>query len=476
MKAKIEFVDDEDDNVSNLMIKLFVIHYDNYPKHLHKTIDTFISSLCGLIGAKTDVNYHAYTGATNGEVYISLHVYNEKVNTTLELAQTRLNTVVKYLENLDLTHEQSYITKLLNILIHNDINIDDFLYASVVNRANESVYIDAVPIRMKHPTKYKRIKVKRVNFDDGSTITFISDKCATNYGIFINLSVPFSEMNMSYNALHLYEHLMMQCFYNIPEQELDDNNGSTYPNGLCFVYTTHKTLLSLKAYLNHAIKELFDTRDVDYWKREDTAARIAFETKRTISETRHTRTMIDFGRSDLHAYTNGYDSNIFSYWSNKPFDVIVTGQNIKPDIIDLTKINKYALKHPINNVPKPNIVHYNTIPIDVLMNKEFSATIVKKCDKEYIKDLFSHSYKNTEQNTQEFLNNGLIDYGPYGYLYGMDCKIISLRESMASYNTYMMPIVFYNKMYTPQELEHVLNATNVPVSANNYATMKYFNS
>jgi hypothetical protein len=473
--SKLEFEQNDANTPDNLFIKLYVNDFSSYSKPLQYAINHFLIILCDILGAKTDINYHACTGSSEGISYINLVNYNEKFKSVDELASTRLNNLVKYLEKIDLLKQQTYVMKTVNTLLAHGINLNLLVNASVVNRMTHKVFQGPIPIHIPHPINFKRITVKRIKTIDNSTLTLIDDKCSTGcYSLFVNLSVPFSEMNMSYNALHLYEHLMMRCFKGLSQQQLSEINGCTYPNGLCYVYTIHQSIESLKQYLNLTLQTLFEARDETYWQKSKQENDIVLETKRTISETRMSRSLTDFGRSDLHAYSNGYDRNIFKYWSNKPFDIVIIGANIANVKLNETTLNKWCKEYPLHNVRRPNGVRYNEIPISVLRNKEMDNAFIQKASADEIKKLFLDPVKNTKLNVRTLLPKDMTDYGPYGYLYGVDCKLINLQESLQTYNTPITPMVFLNNMFTEQELETMLNKANLPTNAMSYTKRSYF--
>lgn len=472
--SKIEFEAIDADNVENLMIKLYAPAFESYSKSMRNQVNLFISALCELIGAKTDIDYHAYNASNNGVTYIELINYNEKFKDTYELVNKRVNTLVHYLESLDLTKQQAYLVKISNLLMFNKINLNTLLSVSVVNMTTKENYIEPIPIHIKQPLDFKRIGVKRVVTTDNSTITLITDKCSTTYALYVNLTVPFNEMSMSYNALHLYEHLMMRCFKGLPQDKLLESNGCTFPNGLCHVYTVHSTVDSLKQYLNLTIKTLFEARDDDYWEQEQQVKDIELETKRTISETRYSRSLTDFGRSDLHAYNNGYDKNIFKYWSNKPFDIIVVGPAFTDTFINVDSVNAWCKKHPLHNIKRPAAVKYKIIPISVLRSKENDNTFIQKASTKEIKKLFMNPAKKEEIDIRTLLPKSKTDFGPYGYLYGLDCKMLSLNDSLSRHNTVLTPMVFINKLFTDEELELMLNSSNISTNALHYNSHSFF--
>jgi hypothetical protein len=284
--------------------------------------------------------------------------------------------------------------------------------------------------------------------------------------------MKFEDMGMSYNALHLYEHLMMKCFKNLDLSAMLEANGATYPNGICYVYTIHKTKESLKMYLEQTMRVLHEIRQEGYWKQDPQRDEIKFETKRTISETRMSRTLTDFGRTDINAYKDGYKTEIFDFWSNLPFDVIVTGPDVGPEMYDFGDLPR---KYPRRlNVKRPANIKHKIIPIDVLRSKEYSKSLTQRMTPMYIKELFMSPFMDPHKNVHTILEDGGVNYGVYGYLYGLDSCVVCLSENLTKYNSAAMPIVFFNRYYTEKELEKVLNKSNIPTDASMYTAQKFF--
>ena len=469
MRSKIVFEDAADDSLNNLAVVFSISGYKNHPKFIQQQIDKFLTRLVSLVGAYTDVNYHAAQGSVDGITYINLH---SNIGDTEDAVQKRVESIIDYVQSIDFSKQQTHIIQNVNMLVHNNVNFNKAFSIAVINKVTRQFYMHPITIPLKHPHEYSRFNVKRVKEAENGTITYVSDSCTSNYGLFMNLSMKFEDMGMSYNALHLYEHLMMKCFKNLDLSAMLEANGATYPNGICYVYTIHKTKESLKMYLEQTMKVLHEIRQEGYWKQDSQRDEIKFETKRTISETRMSRSLTDFGRTDINAYKDGYKTEIFDFWSNLPFDVIVTGPDVGPEMYDFGDLpHKYPRRL---NVKRPANIKHKIIPIDVLRSKEYSKSLTQRMTPMHIKELFMSPFMDPPKNVHTILEDGGVNYGVYGYLYGLDSCVVCLSENLTRYNSTAMPIVFFNRYYTEKELENVLNKSNIPTDASMYTAQKFF--
>jgi hypothetical protein len=127
-------------------------------------------------------------------------------------------------------------------------------------------------------------KLRQTILKDGSKLKEIVDPFVNDYGVYINLSVPFSEMDYGYNYLHFYEHMMTYAWKNESQQNMLELNGATTCHGLCYVYNIHSNQDSMEQYLKSYLEFHMKTRNDEYWNNELLEG-LKRELERTMSET-----------------------------------------------------------------------------------------------------------------------------------------------------------------------------------------------
>ena len=434
----------------NVLDDAFIlIKYNNKVKlnsSSERLLKQFMLFINGMIGAKTSANYQILN-VENNTIKIPIYLYtnNDKNKNPIDLIHDRIKVVRDFLENFNwnsVNKRQLWVVRSLRAL---NINISNAFTMSTVTPKLEFDNLNNEPIVIKYPNLEETI-IKRENYSDGSFITYLSDPYLTDYAVFLNLTTSFNDMGMSYNGLHLYEHLMTKAWDNLNGSELVEMNGSTWPHALCYIYSIHSTLLSMKEHAAHAILWRLQSREHGFWNKHKD--KLKLEIERTVSETRTERTLTNMGRSDLHAYNYDYDTNIFEYWSNKPFELLIAGPL---PYIEL-KLNKNTIENVIGKylprediVRPPNIV-FKHIPMDVLKVKKMSGLRIRKMNKEEIKN--------------KLLSSKL----DLNVLYGLDCTFVSENEYLGVYNNILHPLLFNGSMFTEEELNTFAKKHVIPFS------------
>lgn len=414
--------------------------------YLNALIKKFMEIMNSNIGAKTDVNYHIEK-VTNYTIRIPVHVYtnDESKLNECELIDKRVKTIRNFFENYNWNSASKVELWLVRSLYTLNFNISDSFIIETETKNH-----DYKPVKDILFIKYPNIQfptIKKTILLDESEITTLVDPYVQDFGLFLNLSITFDEMGMSYNALHLYEHLLTKPWANLSGIDILELNGSTYPTGVCFVYTIHRNMESLKQYTNATLKWLFESRNQEFWNK--ISDDIKLETSRTISETRLERTLVSMGRSDFKAYNNNYDLNIFRYWANKPFNILLVS-NVEIKDLNREHLNDIVRKYPLNKIERPPNIKFKHIPIDVLKMKQLTGYYILKQNYEEVKRLFM------EQNfdTKSF--------------YGIDCILTTDKEDLSVYNSILHPLLFLNKYYHEDELQDFVKTHVIPYSARFY--------
>ena len=437
---------------SSLNDSYILIEYNNsqpLTKYSKILLHKFMSMLNSNIGANTNLNYHIEP-VKDFKIKIPIHVYtnDEKKLSMSDLISKRISTLTKHLSTIDwskFTNLQEqwiiYSLKTSGIDISKDFTISTFIDESI-----DFENLDHEVLNINLPSA-KQPKIKRITYKDGSSILYLSSPYLTDFGIFANLTTDFSEMGMSFNALHLYEHLMTYAWKGIDFGKIKLMNGSTWPNALCSVFVITQTLESMKTFAAAFIKFYLESRDAGFWESKEMIDAVKLETQRTISETRLERTLSSLCRSDFHAYDFKYNTKIFEYWSQRPFDLLISGpDSLNKLFMNESTINKFISLHPSRKIQKPGNVVYKTLPLDTIKMKELHQFRVIGADKDEIK---SRLLNPTSENKA---------------LYGIDSKIISDVENLDGYNSVLHMLCYGNRLFTDDELNQFVQKSVIPFS------------
>ena len=298
---------------------------------------------------------------------------------------------------------------------------------------------------------YKRIYGSGI-IEGAHTLTCMCDPHLRDYGLYVDLSVPFKDMGLGLNALHLYEHLMTKGWEQVSSESANDliyMNGFTTASGISCVYVVLSSERAFKEYFNKTMRFILNCRKLDYWKSDIMKADIIKEIRRTISETRLERSIGGMARSDVHAYTYNYNINIFHYWSNRPINMLVSVPNKEAFPMTQEKFEAIMKSNPIEHVPRPLNITYSRLPAETLFSKMIQNYIIEKMPTRYIIDkIMSHDFDNNQ-------------------MFGIDCRfIIQINESnkgQTEGGTLMLhPLLFYNQFISAAELQHYIDTHVIP--------------
>jgi len=442
-------LDNVSSDISNSYILIEYNEHQPLTKYTRILLHKFLTLLNSHIGANTNLNYHILP-VKDFKIKIPIYVYtnDEKKLTPSSLVDKRVNTLISHLEKLDWSkhtnlQEQWLIYSLKTVGI--DIS-SDFIISTFTDPAIGYQDLNHQQLKINSPLIHEP-KLKRITYADGSTILYLSSPYLNDFGIFANLSTTFDEMGMSFNALHLYEHLMTYAWKNIDFGKIKMMNGSTWPQALCSVFVITNSLESMKTFAASFIKFYLESRESGFWNKQIPSEGLKLETQRTISETRTERTLSSLCRSDLHAYDFKYNTQIFEYWSQRPFDLLIAG----PDSLDKLYMNKKTINsfiqlHPPRKVNKPQNVIYKTLPLDTIKMKQLKQFHVLAADGQEIK-------------------NYLLRPNPANKsLYGIDSKIMSDSENLDVYNSVLHVFCYANKMFSEEELQRFTTYSVIPFS------------
>jgi hypothetical protein len=425
-------------SLKDAYIQLHPRNPTDIPETSKKFLMVVLSYLNGMIGAKTNINYNIIPVTRDFIMKFPIFPYSneEKALPIKKLILSRAYTLASYLKDFRWEKCEKRVLWLVRALELSGIDLESFFTLSTVspNSDTEPIVKD---IKIRKPTLSYQTIEKHI-FSDGSIIRYLRDPYLENYGIFQNLSINFDEMGMGYNCLHLYEHLTTKCWKNLSNTDIVEFNGSTYPVGLCFIYTIHSTESSLKKYASALIQFSVNSRDEDFWSNIMTDD-IKLETLRTISETRSEKTLASMGRSDHSAYDFNYNTKIFEYWSNKPFDILIATPNTEFEV-KYDAIESFISQHKLRQLSRPPNVQFS-IPI-------YDAFKFHHLSKEYTKKV----------DTNDIKNNALLCKPQH--FYGVDCVMTS-ASNIGQYMSILYPLLFNWKAFE-DDLESIFCDVIIP--------------
>lgn len=399
-----------------------------------------------MIGARTSSNYHIEK-VVDFVIKIPIYVYTnvEKNSDPINLIDEKVRKVKQFLENFnwnEASKSQLWLVRSLHIM---GINISSaFTLSTSTPNLDYNDIIDD-PVIVKFP-KLEFPIIKRHVFSDNSFITYLSDPYVIDYGSFLNLTTSFNDMGMSYNALHLYEHIMTKGWADLDGKDVKILNGCTMSHALCHVYTVHSTLESAKEHSVAAILWSLMSREKGFWTKHKSI--LDLEIERTVSETRKERTMANMARSDLHAYDYAYNTDIFEYWSNRPFELLLVG----PACMDKLTLNHNAIEEVIQKYPRrkdivrPPNIKFSRIPIDVLKTKKIQGFKILRMDTDEVKRLI------------------LDPPTKINAILGYDCSFSCKFEDLSELNTLLHPLLFDGNLFTEEELKTFITKHIMPIS------------
>lgn len=331
------------------------------------------------IGAETIIEYR-----TNGvkdlvcSYEIKRYTNTDKNKSYNKLIIEKVNIVKKFLETMPETlfeNQVLYTIRNINTLLRKYFKTSiRKIFMLSIQYNNNVIYNKNVLINFP---KIKEIVYDVTTLCDGSTIRQYIDPYINNYGVFIDYSKTLDELNYMYNCLHVYEHYVTYAWKDLSNEDVIDINGATFSNALCFVYTLSKTKKTLMERLVSSI--LFHIRSSDVKFIEKTKS-LEVETTRTISETYKLRNLTRLGRSDQQAYNNGYNKDIFAYWSSQPMNIlVVTNEKLNINVDELNKF--YKKYHKDNAKPDQLKLVYFPKEISIIHYKDGSHLFKKDIDK-----------------------------------------------------------------------------------------------
>jgi len=368
---------------------------DYKPIVYHVTKSLFIH-LIRLISLQTDVCYYPnnieYSGQTHQfKLPITVQYHNDEGD-ILQIINKRVKAIKKTISSIKFeSNQMKFVARTLKMY-----KVDPFNFLQLTYSLNDGAELISEPVEL-HLPNIENFKITETRYPSGNFrhIEYI-DPLLNDYGLYIGLCKPFNEMGYSYNALHIYEHMMTTCWDKLNQKDMIELNGATFPTGMCYLYNIHKTKKSLKTFTREYVKYHCKTKNPKYWK-EKLSNDLKRETIRTYSETQDIKSLKDFARTDPSIYENMiYDVEPFVKFSNEEFTILT----VTPEKINF-KFDKYIINEKYDIKLKKRT--YDRIPLSAIRNVNNLVVLDKK-------DL-----------TMEL-------YNKYSVLFGVDCVALCLDD------------------------------------------------
>ena len=163
--------------------------------------------------------------------------------------------------------------------------------------------------------------------------------------------------------------------------------------------------------------------------------------------------MASMGRSDHRAYDYNYNTSIFEYWSNKPFEMLIAG----PDDINTLKLKTETINNtikqymPRKDLKRPENIKFKHFPVDVLKMKRYQGLSILKLDPKEIKEKLI---------SPDFDFKGAM---------GLDCAFYSKTEDLSVLNSVLHPLLFDTRLLSEEELNLFIKTHALPFSTSSFS-------
>lgn len=426
------------------------------------------------IGLRTNIEYRIkpVNYDTSLEYDIKPYTIEQSKMNIKKLALEKYNTILDYCKNMNdsiYDNDILWIIRSLNKLFLGETKTKKYsvnnmlkIYAIIKNEMikESSLYI-------KHP---KIIEPSYIVTDicGNGTIRQFVDPYIKNYMICADYSKPLSELNFFYNCLHVFEHYATHAWEKMDEKHVLDFNGSTYFNGLCYIYTVVDDEKTLKDQLISLLLFNIKSSNVEYVKKSGI---LKLETVRTISEAYTMRNITRLGRTDQAAFNGEYPPELFAYWSSLPMNILLI-TNHKIDI-NFDKINEYYNRYHVE-AKQPNKLKFDYFPLEAHIYHYISGQHMYKKDTNKI---INKIYKNDCCDCFYGLDNKSVVYNNENDIVEYKKSINPIKDPGFCLQTQLSPLLFFAKFVDKEKVEEYINKNIFPNEASlfEYVSLKWDN-
>lgn len=385
---KIEIINTENRDV-NYYIELKNRYYNKNINQLQYTaIKNLMFTLRCALAFKTSLCYHMPPPDKDLSIHIPIDILTDADVTSLQdLFKSKVKQLKKYLEK-EINYESM---EQVDQLVFSSLELYKFDYSKMLY-VTSPYFKNTIDINLKKPTLGKT-EIYYHKFDNDEIVEVVNPYLTESL-ICVDFSCPYSDMSFSHNALHLYEHVMTKpfaCDKSRGDVKINDRNGYTTSSGLCYVFVSCLDQKTFKKLFNDELKWIYESRDKEFWVKNRKT--LEMETERTISESQDSISVGNFARATNLAYSHEYNTEIFRYWSNRSFNILIIHPYKSFKISD-TIITELIHQYPIQHVDRPIISKFKYLPYANVCTRSKYSSISKKIDESKIREILTYLHKN----------------------------------------------------------------------------------
>lgn len=435
---------------------------------IYNIVHKLMTLLNANIGFRTDIEYRITPVYDFTIVYDIKNYTNKQSNMSIkDLATEKYNTIVNHCKNIDANDFNNFALWLLRSLRQIFASKKETAKLEPSDIFTISAIIDGKPMKtsklfVKYP-KTIEPRYEVVNFE-GGTIRYYIDPYVTNNMLCVDYSKELTEFDYFYNGLHMFEHYTTHAWEGMNMKTVLDMNGSTYFNGLCYIYTVSNDINCIRDRLISSILFHIKSSNVDFVKSGDA---IRKETMRTISETYILRNLARLGRSDQQAFEGAYSPELFAYWSSLPMNIlIISNEKIN---INVDKINEFYKRHHVE-APRPKKTTFDYFPMEAheihFMNSQHTF---RKPTKDIVKKIYSNKFSSSFYGLD---NKTIIYTNEYEFVnHKAGKKEEPEKENIGSVQTYLSPLLFFARFVDNKVVEDYIRKTVFPREASLFESL-----
>lgn len=334
-----------------------------------------LSSLAAEMAYVTDLSYDSIR-RTNC-VFIPVDVLNMDEARANDVVRDKVMKLKKFLEeDIDYSSMTTVRNNIMSTINYAKINPKLHITASYMK--------DGKDVTIDEPVNLKPWSLQAMTINDESILEIVNPYMSQGI-VLIDMSVPYEDMGIAQNHLHIFEHICCQSVLRSKDiHNIVDSNGGTMSFGISFMYSILGDEENYKKTVNSVIEWMYKSRTDSFWiEREDDLKR---ELTRTSSETRYNNNYQAFARSPNSSFYSQANVQLLRYWANRPLKMtlIHPWKQLKVDL------KPWDDKYPIEQIPRPSAPVYDWMPYESILMKP--PVVTERVEpKEIARRLYEHA-------------------------------------------------------------------------------------